>query len=495
MIRSHTNSLLGDIEKLLISGENSRASHLLKSTNIRTIERADLGFFCSLCRRLGYPQTSIKLLNPIVRATGKKQNKPSAEEISEYAAALTYIGATEEASQLLLTVNAQDYPQSMLFQAFSLFAMWDYGSSLKPLTQFINTQTISEYQKTIGQVNLAAALVYERKCVEASKLISSLLDKTKRENQLLLHGNLWEIAAQNELFQRNWGSAKACLKSSKDILSKHLSTGHLYVDKWQIILCAMENKSSHSRNQLKGFKLLARQQSQWEVVRDCDRYEAIIFEDQDLLNQVCIGTPYPKFIETTLKLFGPGYLLPNVFHRHLLDGSKARELDLLQGKIVGSKLALKTGLALHRLMLSLNSDFYRPLRIAVLHHHIFPNEFYNPLTSPKRVHEKIRLLRRWFVKAKVPLKITQEHRFYSLKASQPMRIKITVPKLNLPPLPVTLLRLKELLPNTFSSSEVARTLDISPRSALRLVSLGLKTQALEAFGQGRNTSYRWLKQS
>jgi hypothetical protein len=64
--------------------------------------------------------------------------------------------------------------------------MWDYESSLKPLTQYVNSQIISEYQRTIGQVNLTAALVYERNHNEVSKLLISLLERTKKEKQLLL---------------------------------------------------------------------------------------------------------------------------------------------------------------------------------------------------------------------------------------------------------------------------------------------------------------------
>lgn len=486
----HSN--LTEIEQLVISGNSQKARQLLRATAPSNIPRKELALFASLCRRVNLPLISVRVLNPLVRPVGKKEALATTREITEYAAALTYLGATEESNELLKRVNVQEEPQSLLFQAFSYFARWDYGSALPFLKQYIEMASISDYQRIIGKVNLVAALVYERKHSEAEPLLKELLQTTNQQKLQLLNGNLWEISAQNEIFQKSWSSAKKHLKKSFDVLHRNLGAGYIYVTKWETLLAAMETHDKKSRKKLFDFKEKMKNESHWEIQRDCERYEAIIFQDEPLLNRVCFGTPYPKFVENTLSLFDPSYSLPHSFQWEVFPGKQALEFDLNQGKLIHKKTALKAGQGMHRLLSSLCSDFYRPLRIAVIHHHIFPNEFYNPISAPKRVHEKIRFLRLWLHRCKIPLSVRQKNRFYFLEASKPLQITIRSAPRQTTTLTPSLTRLKELLPLPFTSSQVAKALSISMRSAVRLISVGIKTQNLTSQGKGRSTRYHWI---
>jgi hypothetical protein len=72
-------------------------------------------------------------------------------------------------------------------------------------------------------------------------------------------------------------------------------------------------------------------------------------------------------------------------------------------------------MALHRLMFLLCRDFYQPLSVVGAFSKLFPDEYFNPNTSPNRVHQFIRRLSNYFRKQGVAFKIDEMTGSYRLR--------------------------------------------------------------------------------
>jgi hypothetical protein len=173
------------------------------------------------------------------------------------------------------------------------------------------------------------------------------------------------------------------------------------------------------------------------------------------------------------------------------DGEARRPtLRLLEGETVAGGGTLKVGQVLHRLLVALGSDFYRPWRIAPLHFRVFPNEFFNPTSSPHRVHEAIRRLREWFVEFGLPLVIEEEGGAYRLGGTRPCRLIIPKRDLVQRKISVTLHRLKEQMGDqAFSLREAADLLKLPTRSLHRVLDEARKMALIRRTGEGRSTRY------
>src|SRR5207302_175208 len=71
-----------------------------------------------------------------------------------------------------------------------------------------------------------------------------------------------------------------------------------------------------------------------------------------------------------------------------------------------------------RMLQSLALDFYRPLQLAELHERLYPREYFNPFSSPDRVHQAARRLRRWLQENRIPLGISEELGQYRLSSDR-----------------------------------------------------------------------------
>src|SRR5262249_7052089 len=91
--------------------------------------------------------------------------------------------------------------------------------------------------------------------------------------------------------------------------------------------------------------------------------------------------------------------------RVLGSASPARTLDLITGRLGARPSRLKLGQIVHRLLVCLSSDTYRPFRLASLHHQLYTNEYFNPSSSPPRVHRAIQRFRGWAREGRLPLMV------------------------------------------------------------------------------------------
>lgn len=156
---------------------------------------------------------------------------------------------------------------------------------------------------------------------------------------------------------------------------------------------------------------------------------------------------------------------------------------------------MKPGQSSHRLLSILFADFYRPLRVAVAHHELFPDEYFNPASSGHRVHQAICRLRNELAARKIPLKIGEEEGFYRVSATRPLKVKLPGPReaVNLPALADYHLLAQKWAEGEFSVRECVAFLKVSKRTTIRSLNRLVDAELAVRVGRSSATRYRLKK--
>lgn len=438
------------------------------------------------------PLLGIRVLNPIVRPSVRKPTYPTDSEKAEYANCLTKIGATEEALELLKNIDTDKYPIALLYKASANITQWNYEPSIHLLRKYLSYPNIDPYQRLVANVNLAAGLVFVHRHTEATHLLNELLEETRSKNLNLLHGNVLELSAENFILQKRWNEAEAILKIASSKLSGTESIYEFLVNKWKaIVRFSQEPTNPEALHNLDLIRIEAASRQHWGTIRECDRFQAIATKDSDLFLYLYFGTPFDSFRLQILHDFGPELKIPQDYVWHPIPSARPiSELNLISGFFGRSKAKLKVGQAPYRLACALASDYYRPFRLATLYTLIFPGEYFNPTSSPPRVHQALKLLRQWFVRYKIPLTIEEAEGLYRLRASGHFAIRVPITSHREAPKRMVLEQVQRQWPSGFfTATQVAKELAISSRSARRMLSDAVDAGHLHRRGTHRGTQY------
>lgn len=488
-------ALIDDIHERIRKGDVAGARHALGELGRRRVPRVSALTVARLARRAELPALAIRVLNPIVRPGPRKEADATDEEKAEYAACLTKIGASEEADVLLASLSPEAVPMALLYRAFALITRWDYEGAIPLLDAFAAVRSVEPYWRIVARVNLASAHVYVHHGKQAGKLLDALLEETKRGEHSLLHGHVLDLAAVNAMQEKAWAEAESYLRRAEELASRDEGGARpFFLRKWRAVLEA--SRKGPKPGAIEGLRAVRREaleRRHWETVRDCDRYEATVARDRALLVHLWFGTPFEKFRENMLREFGEPVAIPPEYEWRLgkAGREKAHTLDLFTGEISHGR-KLKPGGLVHRTLVSLCADFYRPVRLAALHYRLYPREYYNPVSAPLRVHQALWELRQWIAKARFPLAIEEREGFYRVTTEGDCRIRVRGGAALGAKAPALLDILRREWPAMpFSLSDASERLAVSPRSTLRIVREGIEAGELERSGRAALTRYRF----
>ncbi|MCM2281683.1 MAG: hypothetical protein NDI61_07535 [Bdellovibrionaceae bacterium] len=512
---------LDELESRLRAGQLHWVRKELTRVKRKQIPRAFAATMATLARRANLPMESLNILNGIMRSPWPMDPPPRPDEISSYAATLFRIGAIDEGMALLRTVDTDAYPQALLFEALAHFSQWRYDSAIPVLKKYVHSPLINDYQRLVGKTNLAAAYITERNFPAGRSLVSELKDVTAAQNLHILHGNALELSAQLSIFQGHLDQARRDLEEASKFLSQTQGAYELFVDKWSCIVNLLSGAISEKIIlQLAHVKRVAMQLREWETLRECDLYLAVATNDEDLYEYLAFGTPYEKYRARMREIFQPKRELPETYlwtprpvpnpDESLGNGgpgsfmntaSEVRstpvpslKIDIDQGRVGDSQLP--HGQLLHRALALFSTDFYKPFRIGQLYSHLFPNEYFNPVSSPRRIVHIVERLRAWFKDNALPLNVRVRGGNYSLigdtSATCGLLVSQTSSHAHLPKSSANLERLKSQWPHhSFSTSQASRCLNLSLASTRRLLAQAVNDGKLLRQGNGRGTFYRF----
>jgi hypothetical protein len=211
-----------------------------------------------------------------------------------------------------------------------------------------------------------------------------------------------------------------------------------------------------------------------------------------LLTHLYFGAGFPAYRRGLMTELGQKKW-PEQYVWEIGPGRGSREiLDLFHGDWSEERGTLKVGQVVHRLFVALTSDFYRPFRLASLHFLLYPEEYFNPFSSPGRVHRALGRFREWCRSEGAPFVISESHGGYRLGAMGPAGVLLWRTEPVTDPTRNALERLREKYASrSFWAKDAVRLLGTSRSAVQRLLKEGELAGQLEKIGHGTATRYRF----
>lgn len=467
-------NLRQECETHLRQGQFIDAQKILTSIPSSQIPRHHAAALASLARRSHLWKLSLKWLHPIVRPAVESDRSASAQECIEYALALQKAGALNESEDLLESVSGSEDPKVFLSKAYVRMAQWDYASAEMNLSQYLQSSQLTEYERFIGQVNLVASLVVQGDS-RASQQLLELESSLKKTPYKLLLSNCLEISAQYSVFMNDWDNAKEKLKQAQTLVDQEKNLDALFIEKWKVIVSAMESKDLKP---LTEFRPKALSLGHWETLRDLDYYQFLIHPESQWANWVYYGTPHRDFRKRMEK----SHTFPD--QQWVFRSANAKEQ--LDPWFPGDG----EGDLSHRCFVLLLRDFYRPLRTGEAFNVLFPQEYFNPDSSPNRVHKTINRTRNWLEKLNLPFLLSESDGSYSLRIPENYQLLGRKKLLNFEETHFLLQRFQTLENSEFNAEELSKLLGQSQSMTQRIVKRAVEEGTLIKLGSGRFTAYK-----
>ncbi len=493
---THFDDLLQRLEIWTREGQSQAALRALLALRLREIPRDYRFELARIARRLNHPVLALKIINPSVRADLPNDRPPNEKERIVHAATLTSLGCLSEAEQILNAVNPDVEPDALINLAFIKFRKWEYGEARPLLKRYLQSKAIDEYSRIVGLVNLAAALIADSKESDAIPLLETITEVTKSKSYWLLFGNALELQAQTQISKGEYDLALQTLAQAAEILRPINEMYYFFVVKWQrIVECRMNPLSPEKLAALSALRHPAVTNGYWEGLRDIGLHVAIAKRSEREVHEVLWGTPYKQFHRRAEKFWGARILLgtkgdfpvestaqgfglkPLLFDPHDFVDPKMRDLEM--------QPTLAKGLAI------LSTDRYRPVRLGALFYELYPNEHFDPFSSPLRVNNVIFRLRRLLKDARVPLGIKVKDNDIQLFAvASNVRLTCRRRRTNRNDGFLELAR-HHFIGRGFTLTEFCSVSGMSRSFCLRILRNGIQRKIIESVGMGRACRYKF----
>ena len=475
--------------KLIEAGEISSARSSLALLLRRRLNRQQALILAQCARRLIAPDKALKLLHSYVRDDSPERVRTNAKpaEISEYAIALSMFGASQEALKLMDRVSPIAFPINGIHQAMTYIRQWDWPMAEIKFRLLSDQRYLGEKHQFTVRVFLASCQLHgSEDLIGAEKSLSKLISELSKTNFGFLLRSALLLRGQAFCQQGSWQKSESdFLQVLSHAKRYHSPDGIALAEKWLAILGLRRGGGAKAHH----LKRLARARDQlqqlnlWERVRGCDLYLAQVTKDNKLISHLRAGSPYPAFQQRLERLFGP----EKIGHcRQWLMASSEKSSSLINLDLS----TLKHGQVSYRLMLALASDFYRPFTLVELHEKTYPNQYYNPHSSPLKIHQAMTRLRNWFEQEQLPVSIFENRNTYNLTANSPCLITFGPLEKQLRPIiEHMLVKIQKKHPKYFSTQQVIKLLKLPKRTTLHYLAEAIEFGRLQKQGQGKNTHY------
>ncbi len=479
------------IEASVVSGHHQEGRRILDEINPKTVPREWACRYADLANRVHHSLFALKTLHRFINPSLPNHEAAATDaEKMAYGYALCILGATDEALEILNSANSKVLPDVSFMKALTYFRKWNYAQSIPLLKNFLNSKGTNSYMRLVGQVNLVAALIITGQFDEALNWIDKVQRSCVEGSYSLLLGNSFELKAQIFFFQKKYEEASQCLEQAHDLLKGQQGLYLLFVEKWKSICELVKNHSEANLKSLHELRLKAAKLEDFETVRECDLFESIAMQNENLLRKVIMGTPSEHYRERARELFGKKMIPLGEFEWVLNSHLPGEEVFFDPGKKNGDEDALYDQPRLLSLFQALTMDFYRPSHLGGLFKAVYPEEKFNPYTSPDRVLQLLKRLDRWLQARQIPLRVEFKKSQFSLTSTAPVRIRI----LRGQTISSQLGRWSELRAafgdRAFNTSQISKVLGLSKTSAQRWVRQALSEGQIRASGRGRSVTYQ-----
>ena len=478
--------LVGAWEEHLRKGQFHSIGRLLSEREfaVEPVPRSWALPIAKLLRRSRMEQSGLKLLLPLVRATGVA-GQATDSEIIEYCQQLQVIGAGNEAQFRLSRIDEQKTPEVLLQRAAQYVSQWNYREAIPLIERYLsvahNGIGSDVYQNTIVRVNLAAALVFVDDYDRAKRLIQELMEICSVNGWKRLLVNCYEFLVQMAYHQGHLELAQKTLEEALAVEVSDTTVDKLLLKKWSALIAA---KISGAFSELESVKQQAQAQQSWETLRDIEFQSLKIQPSQAKIDRLYYGTSHFEYREKIRAAF------PAVSDSYFINGRTQHCIDLENGQVDGQD-ALNPGKKVHQLLVALTCDFVRPIRIGTLFNQLYPHENFDPVASNNRVHQVISKARKQFEVLGIQGTIVEDENIYKIATHETWSIKKSMDVVRIDSTSVALRKLQQSFGGaSFVTKDVIRILGLAPTSSFRLLK-HLETEGVvEKIGQGKQTRFQ-----
>ncbi len=479
------------LDQLIRKGQS--ASALKRIAEIRKrhkVPRQHLAKLANLCRRCGRPEQALLLLHSYVRPKEGMTFEPTPTELAEYACALIKVGAVHEGITLLKNCHKND---ALLYQAFGHIQCWENPQAMSLLIQYIASPETTDYQRLVGQVNLASTFIKMGQFTNAYDLLGEVREIVLSKNLDLLLANIFQLSAEVAIDLGNYEEAETFIQKSRDKTRAISSAERLMINRWYHVLHLSQNKnSSEHLLGLKGTLIEAQQLGLFELARSCEYYVGKLTQDKNLFLKLYCGTPALGFRSMIKKDYDFQALIPETYQWQINDKIPSLKIfDMKVSRETTGPVELKPGQIQYRMLLALTHDFYAPQSVATCHELIFPGEYYNPHTSPMKVFEALKRLRQWLKQENIPLEIDRSENFINLNPQKSSyAFNVSVERADLGSSEIYFNRVGAQLAHTaFNSFELSQLISLSKRTCVNILNDWIQLGLVQKIGSKASTKY------
>ena len=480
---------LDQVESCIKLGQFSLARTTFDSIKLNQIQRSDALRASNLARRCGKVKKSLKILNPIIRNQAQIETVTDAEK-ADYAFSLHRIGASFEANKLLEEVDGATCPSALFFHSLIAFSRWEYSKALPWLDQYIQSDSISDYQRLIGRSNRVNIYIFNESWDQAEMEVNNI-NKMAIENNFELLLNIGsEQLAQIHFGRGNLEAAKEQIKKAQKQAKDSGALLKTWIWKWQSILKA-HNNNQNAEELLSEASQKALAEAAWEVARDIDYHKVLITNDKKTYSKLTIGTPFKKYIE---RIENKTKIEATKYFDYQIGNNSQISIDLETRELINnqSRRKLKLSNTQWKLIHCLLSDFYRPPKWGEIFNSLFPDEYFDPFTSINRLHQIVFRANKAFVKDNIPLKITATDEGCSLQSDIGLCFKVKKQSFEESHTDFQLIQISNH-PNfqeTFTLNTICEAFGGNKRKQQRWIKQMVEEGKILKLGQSRSTKYK-----
>jgi hypothetical protein len=394
-----------------------RLSFCVKNTKI---PREQLARFAQIASRNNAHLTTLKILASEILQMQESRKVTLNSIINTYANALQFIGAIPEAKKIL--TYGDESPEKILTKSFILFSEWKYEQAVPLLKKYIRSTQITSYQRLVGYINLLASYSTLSELAKAQDLIE-LVEPLFAEHPTanILKGNFNEIKAQIYLLAKKASLASESLTLARALLEPYGGRYLLFVEKWEALWIA-EKDPALGIDELKKVRKKAVDLNSFETIRDCDFHRARLMKNQAAIERILMATPTNAYRNKNIKAHNMPFKAGAFFSCQLQD------LLLPAGPVdfAFEEILLKLNRTERIVAQTVFNDLYRSPRLGTLFSSLYPDEYFDPYTSPSRVRNAVKRLNQSLAHLKVP--VAFEFKRGQLKVRTPEHLTISLPQ-------------------------------------------------------------------
>lgn len=465
---------LSEADTLIRAGQSAKAQVIVQRLAKLKVPRARVEEFSSIARRCNRWEISLGVLKPYIYPKVKSRAVVSDSERIEYALSLQRAGALQESMNILSRTEVRELPAATLGRAFAAMKQWDYGTARKELDEYLKHEAkISEYQAIIARVNRLACLGYEASAefFDEFECLSPILSS---QTYRLLWANSQEILALRLLELGRYKETEERVQQALTMIGRNDGPYALLLQKYERVAQSLMRGSIE---ELLSFRKEALAAFDWETLRHLDYYATILQPDGHWAKRVFFGTPYAGFRRKleALRAFSEKDFV-------VVAGSKEKVFDpWFPGSHEGDLV--------HRLLVLLLRDWYRPLSVGGIFAALHPEEKFDVDSSFARVRQLLKRATSWLKLIDAPVRFVAPNQLHALRLQAGAKIQVRKCDLVIEKNRFLFSRFADEVQNPLSAQEWATKLNLSKRQTITLLNEAVEAGVIDKMGRGRYCTY------